>query len=73
MDKYLEKRFSYLNDLSLDELLKLREEIITEINYINSTINNKRENYLKRSEFSEDSRYERDKYRYIEELIAKKR
>ena len=73
MDNYIEKRFSYMNEMTIEELEELKSETTNEIENMLSILDDKNSSPEQKSEFTNtDLKYEKDKLEYIEYLIQKK-
>ena len=69
MDKYIENRFSYLKEYTIDELLKEKEELISDTNHMLDVIYSEGSS-LRESEFQNvDLKYNKEKLEYIEFLL----
>lgn len=73
MDKYMENRFGYLNELDDEGILRKKEEIIDEIEYLNTVLNDPHASSEEKSEIlNSDLKYERDRLEYIGYLIKER-
>ena len=70
MDKYTENRFGYLKELDDESLIIKKEEILSEIEYLMTVLNNENTSPEEKSEIrNSDLKYERDRLEYINHLI----
>ncbi len=72
MDKYIENRFGYLNEKSVDELVILREQIVEDMNYMLNVLENGQAFREQKSEINDDLKFDREKLEYVDFLIEKK-
>lgn len=73
MDQYMKNRFGYLDELDDESLLKKKEEIVDEIEYLNTMLNDPQSSPEEKSEIlNNDLRYERDRLEYVGFLIKER-
>ena len=73
MDNNIEKRFSYLNEKSLEELEELKLRTIEELKEYEMDLNDKNISSQQKSETYQDIMYARDLLLYIENKIEQKK
>ena len=72
MDKYIENRFGYLREYSLEQLLKERLDLIDDINYM-LDVTYSENSSLRKSEFlNTDLKFDKEKLEYIECLLEER-
>lgn len=73
MDEYTNNRFGYIRELDDTSLLKKKNEVMAEIEYLLSLLDNPRTSSEQKSEISNsDLKYERDRLEYIESQIKER-
>lgn len=73
MDKYMENRFGYLKELDDESLLRKKEEIVDEIEYLNAVLDDPNASSEQKSEIlNSDLKYERDRLEYVGYLIKER-
>ncbi|MBQ9024095.1 MAG: hypothetical protein IJ105_02605 [Bacilli bacterium] len=73
MDKYMKNRFGYLDELDDESILRKKEEIVDEIEYLNTVLDDPNSSSEEKSEIlNSDLRYERDRLEYVAHLIKER-
>ncbi len=70
MDEFMDNRFGYLRDKSLNELTAEREDLLEETNYLLELLEDKNVSSEEKSEIRNvDLKYLREKMFYVDELL----
>lgn len=73
MDEYMNNRFGYIRELDDTSLLKKKNEVMAEIEYLLALLDNPKTSSEQKSEISNsDLKYERDRLEYIESQIKER-